>query len=314
MKKFFLIVANIIGILLVLLAIEYLVYTASIEEFRKVINDRPPNKFSYSFKETYWPNMNNYFNGENNTTFGRKPDGLEYNSTPITIFGCSYAHGQYLNYNQTFSYKLAHSLKRPVYNRSVPAKGFSKMYYQSENESFYREVPASDLVIYIMIEDHYRRMKLNYLNVTDNAMKTTYKKVGDKLVKEDFSNPIKYFVNSTYTFKHLKNKWVDLYINDPQNAEKLTDEALLYFIETRKNLEKMWNRKIDFVVIFYNTWQSHQDMLKEKLEKNNFKVIKMQELTNEDLFTEKYFSPQTLHPTEAVWDLLTPKIIEKLEL
>ena len=103
-------------------------------------------------------------------------------------------------------------------------------------------------------------------------------------------------------------------MHNPKFADKITDEALLYFIETRKNLEKRWQNKINFVVIFYDFWLFHQDTLKEKLEKNDFKVIKIQELTNEDLFTDKYYSRQTLHPTEATWDLLTPKIIDALTI
>ena len=269
MKKGLLITINIIGVLLVFYMMEHLVYNGAAKQFYKVVNDRAPSKFTHSFKPIYWLNINGYFNGKSNSTSGRKPDGLEYNTTPITVFGCSYAHGQYLDYNQTFSYKLAHTLKRPVYNRSIPGKGLAKMYYQSESETFYNEVPSSDTVIYIMIDDHYRRIKLNYLDITDNAMNITYKKVGNKLVKDDFNNPIKCFIYSTYIFKHLKNKWVHSYLNNPENADKITDEALLYFIETRKNLEEKWNRKIDFVVVFYNTWLSHRDMLKEKLEKKH---------------------------------------------
>ena len=108
--------------------------------------------------------------------------------------------------------------------------------------------------------------------------------------------------------------WIRNYINNPKNAEKLTDETLLYFIKTRENLEKNWGTKVDFVVIYYNHRLRYGDLLRSKLEKNGFKVININQLTNEDLFTDKYFSQQTLHPTEEVWDLLTPKIVDFLGL
>lgn len=313
MKNKFALFTNIIGIILAILAIELIIYQQANERFQ--IREHKKLPFSYSAKPLYWYDINTYYSGkDNDNVAGRKPDGLEYKTTPITIFGCSYAHGQYLNHKQTFSYKLAHMLKRPVYNRAVPAKGLAKMYYQSENEAFYRDVPKSDLVIYVMLDDHYRRMKSSYLDIQEVYMHVTYKKVGDKLIINDYKNPIICFLHSTYIAKYINSKLVNHYINNPQNADKLTDEALLYFIETRKNLEEKWNTKVDFVVIYYNHWLRYGDLLREKLEANGFKVINTNELTNENLFTNKYYSPTTLHPTEDAWDLLTPKIVEKLGL
>ena len=314
MKKSFIILVNIMAILVVFNAIEHKIYNDSTKDFYERITERKPNKFEYLKKPLYGLNIENFFVGGNNEFGGRAPDGLEYNSTPITIFGCSYAFGQFLPPEATFSYKLAHLLKRPVYNRAIPSKGLAKMLYQSESDSFYNDVPPSDTVIYIMLNDHYRRMKLSFIEISDAYMHITYKKKGDKLIREDFNSPIKCFLNSTYLNKYIKKHWAHHYMNNPKFADKITDEVLLYFIETRKNLEARWNTKVNFVVIFYDSWLFHQDLLKEKLEKNNFKVIKMQELTNENLYTDKYYSPQTLHPTETTWNLLTPKIVDFLKL
>lgn len=302
------------AILVVFNAIEHKIYDDSTKGFYERVTGRQPNKFKYLTKPIYGLKLENFFVGGDNDFGGRAPDGLEYNSTPITVFGCSFAYGQYLDYNQTFSYKLAHTLKRPVYNRSIPGKGLAKMLFQSESDEFYKDVPPSDTVIYIMLDDHYRRMKLSFIEISDAYMHVTYTKKGNKLIKDDFNSPIKCFLNSTYLNKYIKSHWVHHYKNDPKYADKITDEVLLYFIQTRKNLETRWNTKVDFAVIFYDSWLNHQDLLKEKLEKNNFKAIKIQELTDENLLSDKYFSQKTIHPTEAAWDLLTPKIIERLDL
>ena len=86
-------------------------------------------------------------------------------------------------------------------------------------------------------------------------------------------------------------------------------------IETRDKLEKHWNNKINFTVLLYdNIPIKNKKMLREKLEANNFTVIDTSDLTKEDLNSEKYLMQDNLHPTEAAWDLLTPKIIKTLGL
>lgn len=314
MGKKLIIIINLLSIVVLLLVAEAVIYKHSNKIYQTRFKTEAKLPLSYSTKATYSYDINTFYTGAPDNFSGRKPDGLEYKTNPITVFGCSYAHGQHLNYNQTFSYKLSKLLKRPVYNRAVPAKGLAKMYYQSEHETFYKDVPKSDLVIYIMLDDHYRRMKSNFLDTTEINKHRTYKKVNNELILNDNKNPLLCLLHSTYTHKAATSMFVEHYINNPKNADKLTDEAALYFIKTRENLEKKWGTKVNFVVIYYNHWLRHGDLLRKKLEENNFIVINSNQLTNENLFTDKYFSKETLHPTEDVWDLLTPKIVDFLEL
>ena len=314
MQKKIILFINLFSIILSLFIVEIILYENANAIYQNKFKAKTKLQASYTTEPSYTYNINDFYSGDSDDISGRKPDGLQYNTTPITIFGCSYTQGQYLAYNQTFSYKLSEILKRPVYNRAVPAKGLAKMYYQSEHETFYKDVPKSDLVIYIMLDDHYRRMKSNYLDTTQIHRHRTYKKLGNDLIFNDYKNPISCFISSTYISKYITGKWIEHYIDNPKNADKLTDEALLYFIKTRKNLEKNWGTKVDFVVIYYNHWLRHGELLRTKLEENGFKVINTNQLTNENLFTDKYFSPQTLHPTEEVWNLLTPKIVDFLGL
>ena len=53
----------------------------------------------------------------------RKPDNENFKNPPILLFGCSFAYGEYLAQNQTFSYKLSKLLNSPVYNRAIPGFG-----------------------------------------------------------------------------------------------------------------------------------------------------------------------------------------------
>ena len=114
-----------------------------------------------------------------------------------------------------------------------------------------------------------------------------------------------------YLVKLFRNNFVQKYVKNPKNADKVTDDMLIRFIKAKEKLEKRWNQKIDFIVILYQEL-SFSNLLKEKLEKNGFIVISTTELTNEDLNNEFYKQQDNGHPTEEAWNLLTPLIIQKL--
>ena len=200
-------------------------------------------------------NLDTCFENEGKVMYGgRKPDGEEYknSSSAITIFGCSFASGQFLDTHQTLSYKLAQAFKCPVHNRALPGKGLQHMYLQSTLYSFYKTVPPSDNVIYVMIDDHYRRMMLEYVDILDNYILHTYKNKGNKLEELNYQNPYRLLFNSSYIVKLIKNKYITNYINDYHNENEITDNTLCYFIETRNNLKKYWGKDFKFTVLFYD--------------------------------------------------------------
>ncbi len=264
-----------------------------------------------------YTDLTNLFNDKNNINQGRKPVGLEYKSKPILIFGDSFAHGQYLNPNQNFGYKLSQLLKRPVYNRAIPGSGFQHMYFQvspTYSDEFFKVIPKTDDVIYIMILDHYLRMLIfSDFSVIGDNFHVRYSWKNNKLVMDDYNSKWLNFLKNSYLIKAINLKYLSFTIGCPLFAERYTQKALIYFLETRKSLEQHWNNKIKFTVILYeNKPIAYKSLLKQKLLENNFNVIETSELTNEDLDTGIYLMPENLHPTEAAWDLLTPKIAERL--
>ncbi len=274
-------------------------------------------KFGYNTNlPIYVYNLKDFFNGKDNKYWGRKPDGLEYkNKIPIVVFGCSFAYGQYLNFNQTFSYKLAHLLKRPVYNRAIVGGGFQHMYFQSADfgrKAFFNDIKDTDTVIYIMIRDHYRRTVLDYFNIPDLGRQLTYsyKNGRFKINNNKFINLLK----SSYTFKSLNRIYADNYVLNPNHAEILTDTAVRYFELTRNKLEKHYNKHIKFCIILYESWEiPHKKLLIKKLQDKGFIVISTNDIFKEDLTLPKYLADNG-HPTEYTWDLLTPKLIKALNL
>lgn len=322
LKIIALLILNISLFIMFFFIAEYLTYKKAADPVQ-YLKDHPLSTEIPSFKyylrnpNITYVNLEGYFNGSDNIFQGRKPDGIEYkNSKPIVIFGDSFAHGQYLNYNQNLSYKLAHKLNRTVYNRAIPGSSLQHMYYQvsDANSTFYNEVPPSDTVFYVMINDHYLRMSIfSDFDTLGGNFYLRYTIKNNKLVKDNYENILLNFVKSSYIVRAINCKYVDRYIVNPKNADKLTNLAVKYLIETRNCLENKWNRKINFIVLLYdNNKITFEKQLRDKLEKNNFTVISTSDLTTEDLNSETYLMQDNLHPKEAAWNLLIPKLLEKI--
>ena len=238
--------------------------------------------------------------------------GKEYNNSPITVFGCSYAYGHYLKNNQIFSYKLSKIVEHPVYNRAFPGKGLSNMYFQVSDEKFYKIVPPSDYIIFLMIDDHYRRVLSVNFDPFEYWQVYNYKydKKQDKLILTNYL-PLNRILYNSYLYRLIKAFQINKYVNNPKNAEELTDFVLAHFVKSKEELEKHWNKKVNFIIVLYDDVK-YSDLLKEKLEKNGFIVVNVPSLTDEDLGSTRYMMQDNWHPTEAAWDLLTPLIVEDL--
>ncbi len=321
LKIFSIIFINIIVVLSLFFISDVVTYFLYLKIFEKdtisFLDNYKYCKFGYySNLPIYISDLKNFFNGYDNIYMGRKPDGLEYkNSIPIVIFGCSYAYGFYLNYNQTISYKLAHQLKRTIYNRAISGGSFQHMYFQAVDfgsKDFFNDIPNLDTVIYIMINDHYIRMKRNYYSVILPFMIHTYSYKNGKFKLND--NKFINFLKSSYTVKNLSNLYLKSYFNNPKNAEQITDMTVKYFEETKNALEKHYEKKIKFYIILYDAFEiPYKNLLTKKLEDKGFIVISIKKLTNEDLTQPKYLKQDDGHPTEAAWNLLTPLISEKIK-
>lgn len=330
MKKIIsIILTNIFVILFAILILDLITYTIHYKkETDEKIFSLSKMITNYRYRifnpPIYLKDTKSYFH-DNEKKFlnsGKKPYGLEYNDTPITIFGCSFAYGQGLKDEDTFAYKLSHILKRPIYNRAVTAGSPQIMYHQVLQQDFYDDVPYSDTVIYIMIDDHYRRMITDSFDITTKYLYLKYSLKNNELVPDDYNNTFLNLVKSIYTLRFINQQIYrhKLYFSN-KDAEKLTDLFLAYCIKTREKLELYHNKKINFVFIIYDwsydwlfNWSviPYRDLLINKLEKNGFTVIYTQKLTKEPLNNEKYMNPDK-HPNAKAWELLTPIIVKELQ-
>lgn len=314
MKKIFKIIfCNIILFISLLFISDVCIYGYNATIYEKTHNSvyiMPP--FGYVIKPNYGLNNFDYFTGESNVYRGRKPDGTEFSdSKPIVLFGCSYAHGQFLDYNQTLSYKLSQILKRPVYNRGIPGRGLQHMYMQVTSDKFFNDVPDTDEYIYLFLDDHFRRMMIYFIDISDKHCNGHYSIKNGKPVLDNENNILMNILKSSYTFRILNYKYVQKYLENPKNANKITDTALVYLIESRKELEQRLNHKINFTVFIYDNYPfRYQSLFVDKLKKNDFRVIQLSELSDEDFNSPTYMMQENMHPSEQTWDLSAPKIAE----
>lgn len=306
-KILFIIFTNLLILIVLFLTFDYSLYYYNV---KTKCSEEERQYFKYTLlPEFSFNEINSYFNGIE----GRKPDGLEYsnNNSPIVIFGCSFALGLFLKYNQTFSYKLAHVLKCPVYNRAISGSAAPLMLWQvKEKESeFYNQVPPCDTVFFVFIEDHYRR---NYVYNFDINSPNSYVMIHYKFKNNNFLLDTSYknnFLKASYTYLFFHHKYVRTFVNNLKNKDNLINLQTMFLIESKKQLEEHWNKKINFVVIIYDDTFSGEE-LKNKLEHNGFYVIDKEKITKENLDSEKYRVPDG-HPNEAAWDLLTPLIVDE---
>ncbi|MBQ2645103.1 hypothetical protein IJG14_06000 [bacterium] len=315
-KKIILIILfNIIVISILWFISDFCLYVTSLKIHNKLSIKNLKNFYSKPYNPInsidYFFDLKNNTDDENQFKT-RLPVGLMYKSSPILVFGCSFAYGTYLNYNQIFSYKLANQINKPVFNRAIPGRGIQQMYYQTTTDEFYKSVPPCNTIIYILISDHFRRMSGESFLISDRVIYLHYKYKNKSFIIDNFNNPFVIFYKYNYTLESIRKIYNYFYLKNNKNADKITDEALAYFIQTRENLQNHWHNKINFVVYFYKSY-IFEDILIHKLRNNNFIVITKNDLTNENMLSKKYQLSDNIHPNEAAWDLLTPLFVDKMK-
>lgn len=328
--KIKIILINIVILSVILLGTDYATYRKFKHEYKKNNSEEflaiyPPPRYSDFYKNDFVTRseqgIKKVISSENPFYFFRENTDITTDKTPIVLFGCSFTYGSMLDYNQTIGAKLAKLSKRNVYNRGLEATGMQHMLYMLEQDDFYKTIPQEpEYVIYIYIPSHIQRLYLSvFSNVLDtNGLSLTYDIKGNNLQKHKYNIPD--FLQRTFLVKSFfYDKGLKIKPEDKQTKYKnfaLTNEILL---KAKEVLNEHYPN-IKFIILKYNI-EGDQDtnfempFMWEVLEKEGFTII-----NSEDLIGRKYklFSEDTVqdgyHPSEKAWDMLLPKLIEKLKL
>lgn len=303
-KNILLLIVNFIILLILLFALDYIIFSIDMKKLGETIRvthgafaKLPTNPWKYAN-----PSILYQYEYEDS----RKPIGLEYGNSPIYIFGCSYAYGQYLEENETFQYLLSKSIKHPVYNDAYLGMSVQHMLYLLENKNYDFDKTKPPFIIYMMIYGHWGRMFSDFFDLTTDSLYLKYEEKGNELVL-----PLKYKKTShfyMYIYKKIKCIYAS---NILASNEKKRFEFLRKHLIKAKQLINSKSPETKFIIYSYDVSFTQEE--RELLEKDGFVLISNCDLTNVNLTSEKYMRQADWHPTAEAWKILTPLFVKKIK-
>lgn len=312
-KKLSIIFLNLIILVLLFFVLDYLVY---LKAYRAESSQAKRNnlsvilpKYNYAKPLLFNPDFDSFYKNKNDDGF-RNAEGLNYNKKPILIFGCSFAFGQYLNKEQTFSYKLSKLSHRPVYNRASPAWSIQHMLYQLRQKDFYKIIPEPEYIIYVMPSCHFERLYKYYFSISLTCLELRYVEKSGALVQVT-ENPLTLTFKRFYLLKWFNSLYVDKVLSAKRNQLNNFKNAALYFEESKRVYSNYW-KNTKFIILLYHGFEGDEDFAKMMREKG-FVVIENKHIISENLNNLCYFLPDG-HPNEKAWDMITPALIKELKL
>lgn len=324
MKKIFKItIVNLLILILMLLTSEIIClikvsesdYKNEIRPYIDTQNFKIPNlKFNDYFNKI----KENYIERDYNSYFSinefRKPsEGILYNSTNdnIIIAGCSFAYGKELKYNNTFSAILSDYLKTyKVYNIGLIGASPRETLYILKNYNKYSKydiLPANKnantkYFIYVYVGDQIRRCAADIYRTSPKFKKYKDQQNLNKLKLNKSNN----FILKTFTYKYVSNKFT------PRNLSCFNNLFILYIKEIKREVVKIFPNA-EFVFFVY-TPDNYKDSNTTILEKENIKVIKLNDICNIKISRDKEFmSYDGAHPNKKAWEIIVPALVKKLE-
>lgn len=268
--------------------------------------------------DTYQGIKQNFVNGKRHYSKSYYKDYSDY----IILFGCSYTFGFDIDEKEKLSYKLFKNTKYSVINMGMNNTGIQHMLYILGTDAFYNKyIPKSakpKFVIYTYIPHHIYRSR-RYINndMQSPGFNLLYKYKNGKLL----INSLPFgFLSRTFIARYIlflidRNK--NLF--SPQikyENFKLINEM---FLECKRILENKYPG-IQFIILRYRTENDGEKeyevpFMWEVLKSEGFIILDSVDMVGRKF---KYNTEDTAndgyHPSGIAWDILVPKIIEKLNL
>ncbi len=227
---------------------------------------------------------------------------------PVLFMGCSFTWGDGLKHNETVSYKYAKITNHTVYNRAGKGWGLDHMLYLLQRKDFYQSIDEPEYLIYIFITRHLYRIDKFKMMPNCRDFQPKYKILDGKLVEEK-----PHFWHASWIIEKYMWDYRDKY-NPYNNTNQMFDIMKLYFLQSKSAMKKHWpNTK--FVILKYpiNAYDGLYETKRwEELTDAGFIVLDATELSKKQLWENKY-KCDGWHPNSQVWDLLVPKLAQKLQ-
>ena len=250
---------------------------------------------------------------------------------PIVTFGCSYTYGNGLEPEQTYPYRLAMIMGRPVYNVAQGAWGIQHMLNELETGMGLDGINNPEFAIYLFIGDHMRRLSSVFGNspwptepyVFNSTPYLTYVEKNGKLVPKKYPHRI-IFANwllfdqiyHAITAEEFYNNNIFSLERRPAAKKKVMELVKLHFLQSYEEIQKRWP-DAKFVIIIYDIPAPDEEDTWKELEKKGIIFIRLYEIAKskgiDHMGAHGYTLADGAHPNEKLWDAVTPEIAKKLD-
>ncbi len=229
------------------------------------------------------------------------------NKKPIIWFGCSFAEGAGLEDNFTPCYKISELTGRSCINKAKGATGTQFMLYQLQDNNFINSAPEAEYIIYTFIYNHIQRLYNYQINPLIDMFNLRYKIENGQLknITPEF-NPI----YSSFFIKRLLNKKVF------KQSEQESINFILFnkIMQESLNITKKNYPNSKFILLEFPDLSRKElpDYEVKNLERMGITVVKVTDLIKDiNIYEEKYWLSDNIHPTAEAWDLILPKLKEQ---
>ncbi len=232
--------------------------------------------------------------------------GVKHKS--IVYTGCSFAYGQGLKEEETVSYRTAQLVKNPVYNLGIISKAVNTLIAMLKNGVFEEKVnidPA--VVIYIYADFHIMRLVIPNMPYESNEF--LYKIKNEKLERK--KPP---FIISRFPLLSSVREWMYyiLFENSNSYKEYLKKLLKLHFIELKNILDEKYNNVKLIIFVYYDSPLFEE--IAQDLQTQGIIIIRSSHDLGLDInLADKQYQLQDGHPNKKVWEIVTPKLVEKIK-
>ena len=246
----------------------------------------------------------------------RRVENIFSKKKPIVLFGCSFTEGTGLDDNKTFSYKLGKLTGRPIYNRAVGGWGIQHVLYQLQDKDFYKIIPQPEYIIYVYFNGHLSRMTAPVCYMCPTCYFVFYERKKNKnkditFVSKTDNVIYNFIINRMIFLGAIKDKTFN-YLYNFEKYKKYTDELFLDYLRAIKKKQVENWKDAKFIIFFYS--DPKDEKLEEKVKKLGFITITKSDFNINFDSAEMKISETDPHPSSHFWDIVTPIIIEKLNI
>ena len=259
-----------------------------------------------------------------------RPAAIPYprdrNRKPIAVFGCSFAYGEKLRFEQTLPYKLAAETGRAAFNYAFGGFGIQHMLYMLENGIWIGGTEEPEFVLYIFINDHIPRLHTTFGNnsgggamagfLFHHPVYLSYEEQDGRLVEKKHRFPwLRYSFLVSQIDEAVRHRmfYGGGLEKNPGKAAKYAGLMKLHFLQASEAARKIWPHA-KFVIARYDLDGTVPDSYWKELGDAGIVVLSLPEITGVDLRRRDLrLEHDEYHPNERAWDIIAPAVAAKLE-